>query len=69
VSADDPFARLPDQIILDRHEVAIVLYALDLVEFAALPTADRARVRKAIRLVTSKLWSELGGILDEDGDG
>jgi hypothetical protein len=69
VSADEPFARLPDQIVLDRHEIAIVLYALDLVELAALHPADRARVRVAIRLVTSKLWSELGDILDEDGDG
>ncbi len=61
----ESFARLPDQISLSREEVATVLFALDLAEVSA-PAAGRQEVRRAIRLLTSKLWPELGDLLGDD---
>jgi hypothetical protein len=43
-----------------------VLFALDVVEEADVNPADAAKVRRAIRLLTAKLWPELGDLL---GDG
>lgn len=63
---DAPFAQLPETIVLHRDEVAMVLFALDVVDSVALPPADATRVRDAIRLLSSKLWPELGDLLDDD---
>jgi hypothetical protein len=64
--AKRPFARLPDEIALTLDELAIVLFALDVVEGAEITADDRAKVRRAVRLLTRKLWPELGGLLDDD---
>lgn len=68
VSDDRPFARLPDEITLTRDEVGVVLYSLDLVDTVTTDNADRTAVRNAIRLLTAKLWPELGDLLGEDGE-
>ena len=65
---DAPFARLPDEVRLTRDEISVVLFALDLVVSAELGASERASVRRAIQLITSKLWPELGDLLDE-GEG
>lgn len=66
---DAPFARLPDEAVLSRDEISVVLFALDLMDDSDLGEPQRAAVRRAIRLVTSKLWPELGDLLDDDGEG
>lgn len=42
--------------------------ALDLVDTVIIDNADRTAVRSAIRLLTAKLWPELGDLLGEDGE-
>lgn len=42
-----PFAHLPDAITLTRDELAVVLFALDVVEEAVVDPADAAMVRRA----------------------
>lgn len=66
MSGEPPFAHLPDEITLTRDELAVVLFALDVVEDAEVDSADAAMVRRAIRLLTAKLWPELGDLLDDD---
>ena len=62
-----PFANLPDEITLTRDELAVVLFALDVVDDAATGLEeDAAKVRRAIRLLTAKLWPELGDLLNDD---
>lgn len=62
---DRPLVRLPDEVVLSRDEVAIVLAALDVSEGRA-PTGDEPLVRGAIGLLTAKLWPELGDLLGDD---
>lgn len=52
VSDDRPFAELPDEVALTRDEVAMILFALDVVEEADVEPAEAAKVRRAIRLLT-----------------
>lgn len=66
VSDDRPFAELPDEISLTRDELAVILFALDVVEEADVDPAEAAKVRRAIRLLTAKLWPELGDLLGDD---
>jgi hypothetical protein len=64
--ADERFARLPDQVTLKRDDVAMLLFALDIVEQHAAGEAEAAKVRQAVVLLTRKLWPELGDLLDDD---
>lgn len=45
MSVEPPFAHLPDEITLTRDELAVTLFALDVVDSAdaAMPPARRAR--------------------------
>ena len=63
---DRPFAHLPGEIVLTSDELAVVLFALDVLADAGLTGEDAAKVRRAIRLLTRKLWPEPGDLLDED---
>jgi hypothetical protein len=65
---DEPLASLPDEITLTRDETAEVLFALDVVERSDLEPAGAAQVRRAVRLLTTKLWPDLGDLLDEDDE-
>lgn len=64
----DPLAELPDEITLTRDEAAVVLFGLDAVEQSDLEPDERAKVTRAIHLLTAKLWPDLGDILG-GGDG
>ena len=55
--------------MLTRDEISVVLFALDLIESADLTESERTAVQRAIRLITAKLWPELGGLFDDEGDG
>jgi hypothetical protein len=69
VSENEPFARLPETINLDLSEVGVILGALDrAAELAAPDSADYQAIRRATRLLTVKVWPELGDLLDEDDD-
>lgn len=43
-----------------------MLFALDVVETADVSRADAMKVKQAIRLLTAKLWPELGDLLGDD---
>jgi hypothetical protein len=61
------FAELPESITLALSEVALVLGALDRAAERLEPESDDHRaVRVATRLITKKVWPELGDLLDED---
>jgi len=62
-----PFAQLPESITLTRDEISVVLFGLDVLETAELGEPERASVRRAIRLITAKLWPELGDLLGDEG--
>lgn len=63
-----PLAELPDEISFTLAEVADTLFAIDLaVERTDQGSADHRAARRIRRLITSKLWPELGGLLDDDG--
>ena len=67
--ADRPIADLPDEITLTRDEVAVVLFALDVVDSAVSEREEAEKVRRAVRLLTRKLWPELGDLLDDETEG
>ena len=60
-------AELPDEIVLARDEAAVILFGLDVVEQAAVDPDERTKVTRVIHLLTAKLWSDLGDLLDGDG--
>jgi hypothetical protein len=63
----EPFARLPDCVELELSEVAVVLGALDeAAELAAPGTEAHRSIRVATKLLTGKVWPELGDLLDRD---
>jgi hypothetical protein len=68
VTRDEPFAHLPDSVELDLDDVAVLLAALDrAAELAPPGSEDHRAIRAATRLITSKIWPELGGLLDDEG--
>ena len=62
-----PMVELPESINLDLSELEVVLGALDRGAELADPgsTAHRS-IRRATRLLTRKVWPELGDLLDDD---
>jgi hypothetical protein len=64
---DEPLAQLPDHITLDLSEAGDVLGALDeAVELAEPGTEVHREILRVTRLITRKLWPELGDLLDDD---
>jgi hypothetical protein len=63
----EPFARLPECIDLDLVEVAELLGALDeAAELTDRGTEAHRSIRAATRLLTGKVWPELGELSDGD---
>ena len=64
---DEPLFQLPDHIRLDLAEAGDVLGALDeAVELAEPGTEVHREMLRVTRLITRKLWPELGDLLDDD---
>ena len=62
-----PFAELPDEVCFTLDEVADVLFAVDVaVEKTGRYTPEREVARRSQRLITSRLWPELGDLLGDD---
>lgn len=62
-----PEVELPAVIELTLDEAAELLIALDRsVELSVVGSADQQRFRRQVRMVTGKLWPDLGQLLDED---
>lgn len=62
-----PIAELPDGVTLTLDEVAILLFVADTaVERTPEGSSEHVRARRAQRLITSRLWPELGELLDDD---
>lgn len=68
VSSEHPYVRLPDHIELSLAEAGELLEVLDIAATAARNDAERAAVRDASRMITVKLWPELGDLLDGDDE-
>lgn len=68
VSWDDPFVRLPDRIELTAEEAGHLLEVLDLAAATARTDEEHLAVAEAVRMITSKLWPELGDLLDGDDE-
>lgn len=66
MSVEPPFAHLPDEITLTRDELAVVLFALDVVEEADGRPGGRAQGRAGHPPADPKLWPDVGDLL---GDG
>jgi hypothetical protein len=65
-SMSGPQHELPTEIVLTLTETAEVLFALDVaVEHAVVGTAEHVQVSAARRLITAKLWPELGDLLGD----
>jgi hypothetical protein len=70
LSDREPEARLPDEITLSRAEIARLLFALDVaVEHVEAGSPELRQLRGAQRLITAKLWPELGELLGDQDDG
>ncbi len=68
VSSDDPFVRLPDHIMLTPAEAGRLLEVLDIAAATARTEEERGAVLQAVRMITGKLWPELGDLLDGDDE-
>jgi hypothetical protein len=68
---DQPFRELPDEVTFTLDEVALLLFVADTaVEATSQGGSEHTRARRAQRLITSRLWPELGDLLrDDDEDG
>jgi hypothetical protein len=70
VTERPPEARLPDTVTLTLVEAGQVLFALDVaIEQPDLGHASAQQVAAARKLITAKLWPELGDVLDDSSDG
>lgn len=68
MSRDDPFVRLPDHIELSLAEASELLEVLDIAATTARTDEERLAVREAVRMITARLWPELGDLLDGDDE-
>ena len=68
MSRDDPFVRLPDRIELSLVEASELLEVLDIAVTTARTDAERLAVHEAVRMITARLWPELGDLLDGDDE-
>ncbi len=59
---------LPDHIEVSLAEAGELLEVLDIAAAAARTDAERAAVKGASRMITVKLWPELGDLLDGDDE-
>ena len=67
MSNGDAEAHLPDTIELTLGEAADLLFLLDrALEMGEPDSAYYQAIRSGIRLLTRKVWPDLGHILDED---
>jgi len=58
--------RLPDRIEVTAAEAGELLEVLDIAAATARTDEERIAVREAVRMITAKLWPELGDLLDGD---
>jgi hypothetical protein len=69
MSSDPPLAELPGEVTFDLEEVADVLFVVDVAVDRTVPgSEEHDAARRAQRLITSKLWPELGELLDDDDE-
>jgi hypothetical protein len=66
MSTDPPLHELPDHVTFDLRETAVLLGALDAAMDVPVPRHVEVRLLDAVRLVTAKLWPELGELLDDE---
>lgn len=64
MSSDDPYVRLPDHVELSLAEAGELLEVLDIAASTARTDEERMAVRDAARMITVKLWPELGDLRD-----
>lgn len=71
MSEDRPIAELPERLCFTLPEVAELLFTADTaVDLAASASAEHRMARAVQRLITARLWPDLGELLDDDdGEG
>jgi hypothetical protein len=67
---EPPIAELPDEVTFSLDQAAMLLFVSDVaVESTAEGSAEHAMARRAQRLITSRLWPDLGALLDDEDEG
>ncbi len=62
-----PLVRLPPLLTFTLEEVADILYAVDVAVDRSAPTSpDHRAARRVQRLITARLWPDLGILLGDD---
>jgi hypothetical protein len=62
-----PFTELPDEVCFTLDELADLLFTVDVaVEKTTQGTREHDVARRSQRLITSRLWPELGDLLSDD---
>jgi len=65
MQSEPPFAHLRREVTFTLREIADILAAVDVAVEASEPgSPTHVAARHAQRLITTKLWPELGDILD-----
>lgn len=70
MNTSPPFAELPHEVSFTLEEIADLLFAADVAVERTPPATPEGEVAvRSQRLITSRLWSELGDLLGgEDGE-
>jgi hypothetical protein len=67
MDAPPPYTEMPDEVCLTLDEVADLLFTVDVaVEKTTHGTREHEVARRSQRLITSRLWPELGDLLSDD---
>lgn len=64
-----PIAELPEEVCFTLREVALLLFVADIaVECSPGGRSEQEAGRRAQRMITSRLWPELGDLLGDDDE-
>lgn len=64
-----PFVELPDEVCFTLDELADLLFTVDVaVEKMVHGSREHRAARRSQRLITSRLWPELGDLLNDEDD-
>lgn len=66
MSDEPPLTELPDDVTFTLEEVADLLFVVDIaVEYAMRGSDERTISRRVQRLITARLWPDLGELLGD----
>lgn len=69
MASGSPLAELPDEVTFSLDEVADILFVVDLAVASVTPGSDDyPAARRVQRLITARLWPDLGAMLEDEQD-